>query len=426
MIKIGLLGFGTVGSGVAKVLQENFDTIQHKSGQAIYIKRILERDPQKCVQAGIPAETVTQDINDIIHDPDIDIVIELIGGIEPARTFIIEAMKNGKHVVTANKDLIALKGKELLHTAEEQQVDFYFEASVGGGIPVIMPLKQSLAANNIEAVIGILNGTTNYILTKMTVENRDYADVLAEAQALGYAEANPSSDVEGLDAARKIAILASISFNSRVTVNDVFVEGITKISPLDIRYARDMGYIIKLLAIAKEEHGSVQVSVYPALLPSNHPLSSVNDSFNAVFIHGDAVGDIMLYGRGAGQLPTASAVIGDVIEIVRNIEHNSTARIGCTCFAEKPLMPHREIKNKFYVRLNVVDKPGVLAVISSSFGENNVSIASVWQKSQDKNRAELVLITHKVKELDLEKALNSLADSDCVHNIDNVIRVEGD
>ena len=196
MIKIGLLGFGTVGSGVAKVLQENFDTIQHKSGQAIYIKRILERDPQKCVQAGIPAETVTQDINDIIHDPDIDIVIELIGGIEPARTFIIEAMKNGKHVVTANKDLIALKGKELLHTAEEQQVDFYFEASVGGGIPVIMPLKQSLAANNIEAVIGILNGTTNYILTKMTVENRDYADVLAEAQALGYAEANPSSDYE--------------------------------------------------------------------------------------------------------------------------------------------------------------------------------------------------------------------------------------
>lgn len=302
MINVGLLGCGTVGSGVVEVLQKNIDIIAQRTGDKIAIKKVLEKDRDKCRALGIAEDMRATDFNDIINDPDINIVVELIGGIEPAFTFIIEAMRAGKHVVTANKDLIAVKGKELFETAEENRIDFYFEASVAGGIPIVYPLKQSLAGNRIQEVIGILNGTTNYILTKMSLEGLEFSQVLAEAQQLGYAESDPTADVEGLDAARKIAILSSIAFNSRTTLDDVYVEGITSITPADIKYARELGYVIKLLAIAKEdEEGRIQARVHPAFLPLNHPLAAVNDVFNAVFVRGDAVGEIMHYGRGQGR-----------------------------------------------------------------------------------------------------------------------------
>jgi homoserine dehydrogenase len=426
MIQIGLLGCGTVGSGVVKLLEKNAATIAQRSGDEVVIRRVLEQDVDKCLALGIEPDRITSNFEDIVNDPEIDIVVELIGGIEPASTYILEAMCQGKHVVTANKDLIAVNGQALFETAEKHQVDFYFEASVGGGIPIVYPLKQSLAGNQIQQVIGILNGTTNYILTKMSRQGLDYQQVLEEAQALGYAEADPTSDVSGLDAARKIAILSSIAFNSRVTLDDVYVEGITGITAEDIRYAHELGFVIKLLAIAKENKwGQIQVRVHPAFLPANHPLAAVNDVFNAVYVQGDAVGEIMHFGRGAGQMPTASAVVGDVIEIVRNLNHHTNARIGCTCYEQKPIVSINELEVEYYIRMRVTDRPGVLAGIAGVFGNNNVSIATVLQKSSDDNMAELIMITHRVREKSLRDALAVLSGMSIVSQINSVIRLEG-
>lgn len=426
MIKIGLLGCGTVGSGVVKLLNKNAELIRLRSGDDIVIKKVLERDPEKCLELGLEPDMITQNWSDIRDDAEIDIVVELIGGIEPAFQFVTEAMKQGKHVVSANKDLIAVKGRELFDTASENGVDFYFEASVAGGIPIVYPMKQSLAGNEVNEVIGILNGTTNYILTRMTREQSDFSEVLAEAQQLGYAEADPTSDVEGLDAARKIAILSSIAFNSRVTLDDVYVEGITSITAEDIKYASELGYVIKLLAIAKQnQQGQLQIRVHPAFLPDNHPLAAVNDVFNAVFVNGDAVGEIMHYGRGAGQMPTASAVAGDIIEITRNKKNNSIARIGCTCFEEKTVLDINQLSAEYYIRMTVKDRPGVLAAIAGVFGNHNVSLATVLQKGRGKNDAELVLITHEVMEKDLRDSLKVIEGMDIVGAINNVIRMEG-
>ncbi|PKM77026.1 MAG: homoserine dehydrogenase [Firmicutes bacterium HGW-Firmicutes-15] len=425
MINIGLLGCGTVGGGVVKLLAKNQEIIAKKTGAEIMIKKVLERDQQKCLQIGIDHSMIVSRVEDIIDDDAIDIVVELIGGIEPAYSFITAAMNKGKHVVTANKDLIAIKGKELFDTAQANNVDFYFEASVAGGIPIIYPLKQSLAGNHIEEVIGILNGTTNYILTKMSQEGRDYNEVLYEAQALGYAESDPTADVGGLDAARKIAILSSIAFNSRVTLDDVYVEGITAITPRDIQYARELGYVVKLLAIAKEVDGKIQARVHPAFIPFNHPLAFVNDVFNAVFVRGDAVGEIMHYGRGAGEMPTASAVLGDIIEVGRNMAYHTSARIGCTCYEEKVILTISELNAQYYIRMTVTDRPGVLAGIAGVFGNNDVSIASVLQKTSRENMAELILITHTVKEKDLQDSLTVLKGMSIVGEINNVVRLEG-
>jgi len=375
---------------------------------------------------GLAPEIITQNWSDIRDDAEIDIVVELIGGIEPAFQFVTEAMKQGKHVVSANKDLIAVRGRELFDTASENGVDFYFEASVAGGIPIVYPMKQSLAGNEINEVIGILNGTTNYVLTRMSREQSDFSEVLAEAQQLGYAEADPTSDIEGLDAARKIAILSSIAFNSRVTLDDVYVEGITSITAEDIKYAAELGYVIKLLAIAKQDdQGQLQIRVHPAFLPDNHPLAAVNDVFNAVFVNGDAVGEIMHYGRGAGQMPTASAVAGDIIEITRNIKNNNIARIGCTCYEEKTVLDINQLNAEYYIRMTVKDRPGVLAAIAGVFGNYNVSLATVLQKGRGENDAELVMITHNVKEKDLRDSLKVLEGMNIVAEINNVIRMEG-
>jgi homoserine dehydrogenase len=426
MINVGLLGCGTVGSGVVKLLDQNQEIITKRTGDTIRLKSVLEKDIEKCLALGLNEEMVVADFSKIVDDKEIDIVVELIGGIEPAFNYIKEAMKKGKHVVTANKDLIAVKGEELFKTAKENNVDFYFEASVAGGIPIIFPLKQSLAGNKIKEVIGILNGTTNYILTKMTKQGCNFDETLIEAQELGYAEADPSSDVCGLDAARKIAILASIAFNNRVTLDKVYVEGITSITAADIKYAGELGYVIKLLAITKEdEEGQIQARVHPAFLPKNHPLANVNDVFNAVFVKGDAVGEIMHYGRGAGQMPTASAVVGDLVEVSRNIIQNINARIGCTCFDEKPVLSINDLEVEFYIRMNVIDRPGVLAGIAGVFGNNSVSIATVLQKTSKQGKAELILITHKVMEQNLRNALSLLDGMSIVHEINNVIRLEG-
>ena len=334
VIRAALLGFGTVGTGVYKVLEKQKEEMIPKLGSQLEISKILVRNLQKAASKVKNPEILTNNWDEIVKDPEIDIVIELIGGIEPARTYILDALNAGKHVVTANKDLIAAHGKELLDAAEANHVDFLFEAAVAGGIPIIRPLKECLAGNHMAEVMGIVNGTTNFILTKMTQDGMEFKDALALATELGYAEADPTADIEGLDAGRKVAILASVAFNSRVVFD---IEGITKITAKDIKYAKEMGCDIKLLGVAKNTGDGVEAYVCPMLIPSSHPLASVNDSYNAVFVNGDAVENAMFYGRGAGELPTASAVVGDLFEIVRNIQANCCARIGCTCYKELPV-----------------------------------------------------------------------------------------
>ena len=424
IVQIGLLGFGTVGTGVVRVLTDNSQLIAQRAGTAIAIKKILVRDLTKKRALSTAAE-MTTDPAAVLGDPEIDIVVELLGGEEPARTLMLEALNRGKHVVTANKDVMAKYGRELFEAAEKNNVNLLFEASVGGGIPIIRPLKRCLAANRISEVMGIVNGTTNYMLDKMTAEGMDFATVLAEAQAKGYAEADPTADVGGLDAARKIAILASIAFGTRVRLDDVSAEGITKIEPEDIDYGRELGYVIKLLAIAQETEKGVNARVHPAFIPTTHPLAAVRDAFNAIFIHGDAVGDTMFYGRGAGSLPTASAVCADIMEAARDIVHNSSNRILCTCFEEKRISPISETESPYYIRLLAEDKPGVMAAIAGAVGAQQVSLNSVIQKRRVGTRAEIVLITYKVKDADLQLAVQTLSGLSVVNKVSTVIRVVG-
>jgi len=425
-IKVGLLGLGTVGTGVAKVLINNQDSIAKKVGKPVELAKVLVSNTKKQRIITLPDGILTDRPEDILDNPEISIIVEVMGGIEPAKDFIIRALENDKHVVTANKDLIAIHGKDLFDAARNKNSDLFFEASVAGGIPIIRPLKECLAGNRLEQVMGIINGTTNYILTKMTLEGSDFSRVLKEAQDLGYAEADPTADIEGYDAARKIAILASVAFGTRVTFSDVYVEGITRITAEDIQYAKDLGYVIKLLGIAKNINGQVEVRVHPAFIPKNHPLAAVNDVFNAIFIKGDAIGEAMFYGRGAGEMPTASAVVGDIVAAARDIVYGVTGRISCTCFEEKPIIKIGEIQSEYYLRLKVTDKPGVLASIAGVFGNHDVSIASVVQKSTGKNgKAEIVLITHKVNENSIRDALQIIGGMSIVNTISNVIRVEG-
>ena len=420
-IKAALLGLGTVGGGVYKLVQRQKEEMVKKSGANLEITRILVHNMNK-QREGVDASLLTDNWKEIVEDPEISIVIEVMGGIEPAKTMILEALCAGKNVVTANKDLVAVHGRELLDAAQENQVDFLFEAAVAGGIPIIRPLKQCLAANEIDEVIGIVNGTTNYILTKMFEDGMDFSEALAKATELGYAEADPTADVEGLDAGRKVAILASIAFHSRVVFDDVYTEGITKISAKDVAYAKEFGSVIKLFGVAHNREDGIEVAVYPMMLPKNHPLASVRDSFNAVFVHGDALDDAMFYGRGAGELPTASAVMGDVIDIIRDIQFSCTGRISCTCYKNTPVKSSDDVKNKFFVRMQVTNKPGVLARIASMFGEHKVSISKVIQKVITDGVAELVIVTEAVKEYHMQDALMHLREMDTTQEISSVIR----
>lgn len=422
-IKIGLLGAGTIGGSVIKFLNENRAIISQRANADIEIKNILvlPREIPALHEKNLPA---TDNYDEILNDPEIKIVIELMGGINPAKDFILKAMNHGKNVVTANKDVVAQFGAELFETAEKNQVDFLFEAAVGGAIPIIMPLKRSLTANKITEILGIVNGTTNYMLTKMSEDGADYETVLKEAQSKGYAERNPAADVEGKDAARKIAILASLAFNSRVTFENVSVEGITKITPQDIAHAEKLGYVVKLLAIGKESDLGIDVRVHPVLLEKNHPLASVNGVLNAIFVRGIPIGEAMFYGPGAGE-PTASAVISDIIEIVRGIQLNSVGRFGCTCYENKKFCPIAETVSSYYMRLLVDDKPGVLGKIATTFGDAGVSLKSVMQSEcAPENHAEIIVVTHEVKHKNILQAQDALKNLEVVDEIRSIIRVE--
>lgn len=420
-IKIGLLGLGTVGTGVYKLIGRRADIMDKTIGAELEIKKILVHNMNK-KREGIDPSLLTDDWREIIEDDEIQIVVEVMGGMEPAKTIILEALRAGKNVVSANKDLIAEEGRILLDTAQKNGKDFLFEAAVAGGIPIIRPLKQCLAANEISDVLGIVNGTTNYILTKMFEDGMEFEDALRQAQELGYAEADPTADVEGLDAGRKVAIMASIAFHSRVVFSDVYTEGITKITAADIEYAREFDSVIKLLGVARSTETGIEVGVYPMMIGKDHPLASVRDSFNAVFIHGDAVDDAMFYGRGAGEMPTASAVVGDVIDAARDLAYGCTGRISCTCYRQIPVKDFGEVENKFFLRMQVENRPGVLAQIACVFGEHNVSIARVVQKNARKDQAELVIVTEKVKEKHMKNALGELGGMDSISEISSVIR----
>lgn len=423
-INIALLGLGTVGQGIVNVLKENNHEISQKVGFPINIKTVLVRNIEKA-KAFDDNLNLTTDFSDIINDAEINIVVEVMGGENPARQYMLQALQAKKHVITANKDVVALHGREMFEAAAAHKVDFMFEASVGGGIPIIRPLKQCLTANKITEVMGIVNGTTNYMLTKMSNEGMDYTQVLKEAQEKGYAESDPTADVGGLDAARKLAILSSIAFNTKVSLNDVYVEGITKITPDDIKYAKELGYVVKLLAIAKDNvDNGIEVRVHPAFISNKHPLSSVNDVFNAIYINGNAVGEAMFYGRGAGSLPTASAVVADVIDVARNIVHDMSGRILCTCFEDKKIASIDESISSYYIRLLVKDEPGVLALIAGAFGDQKVSLGSVIQKQKLNNQAELVLLTGAISDVNIQKALTNIKSLNVVTEVYNVIRVE--
>jgi homoserine dehydrogenase len=424
VVRIGLLGCGHVGSALVRLITEQGDEIEARTGVRLEVARVAVRNLSRERDVALPASTFTNDGGAVAGDPDVDLVVEVIGGIEPARELIVEALKAGKPVVTANKELLANVGKELFETAESAGVDLLFEASVAGGIPLIRPLRESLAGDRIARVMGIVNGTTNYILTRMAEAGATFSDALAEAQTLGYAERDPTADVEGFDAAAKAAIIATIAFGARVVAGDVYREGISELTDADIASAKDLGYTVKLLAVAEEDESGVAVRVHPTMIPLHHPLASVRESFNAVFIEADAVGELMLYGRGAGGGPTASAVLGDVIDAAKNLVSGGRgATIGA--LARKPVRPIDAVESQFYLQLEVADQPGVLAAIAAQFGEHSVSIKSMQQIGIGDD-ARLIFITHRARESDLRKTVHALRDVASVHKVGSVLRVMGD
>ncbi len=425
-VRVGILGFGVVGGGTFDVLTRNREAIARRLGAPLRVARIADIDWERERDLDVPEEIRTTDAADVYAGDDIDIVVETIGGIEPAADFVLHAIANGKSVVTSNKEMMARRGAEILDAAAEHDVDVAFEGAVGGTIPIIRALKESLEANRIEEVTGILNGTTNYILTRMTDEGSAYDDMLAEAQRLGYAEQDPTNDVEGIDAKYKIAILSAIAFGHRINYDVIHCEGISQIATEDIDYATEMGYVIKLLATARRAGEQIDVRVHPALVALAHPLAQVNGVFNGVWVFGDACDEVMLYGRGAGALPTGSAVAGDVLDCARNIISGSRNRVPCTCAGEATIKPVDEVETRNYVRMRVKDRPGVLGTIATVFGQEGVSIESMVQHGGAVNgTAEIVWIMHEGPERNLRSALGAIGQLGIVDEICSVIRVVG-
>lgn len=421
-IKIGIMGFGTVGTGTYKVLTENLDIIRNQVGAEIVTEKILVRNRDKKRAVNVLDSIITTDPEDIIDNPEIDIVVELMGGQEPAYSYIMKALDNGKHVVTANKELMAKRGREILDKADRSGKSFGFEASVCGGIPIIRAFKRSLCSDKVTRIMGIVNGTTNYILTKMAQEGSEYDEALREAQVKGYAEADPTADVEGFDAAYKMAILASIGFHSKVDINKVRREGISRVSKRDIEYGKELGWTIKLLGIAQEMEDKLEVGVSPVMLPKDHPLALVNGVNNAVFVNSEAVGELMFYGPGAGQMATGNSVAADIMDTARQIVLGNNMQTNCSCFADKAFS--EEYRFSFYTRINVINKPGVLAKIADVFGSYGVSLESVLQKKTEGERAEIVWITSKVEESSFIQAIESIKCLDVVNEVSSIIRVE--
>jgi homoserine dehydrogenase len=423
-VNVGLIGLGTVGSGVAEIFGRHTEDFRRRAGVDIRLVRYADRDAGRAAALGLPEGSFTTDAFELIDDPELDIVIELIGGTGVARDVVLTALNSGKSVVTANKALIATHGQEVMDAAAANGVDIAFEASVGGGIPIISPLKHCLVSNEITSVMGIVNGTTNYMLTRMAEDGLDYDSALAEAQAKGFAEADPTADVDGLDAAAKIAILASIAFNSRVVMDEVPAEGIRSVSAADVAYAAEMGYAIKLLAIARRTPGGIDIRVHPTMIRMSHPMASVNGVYNAIYVVGDAVGETMFFGEGAGSLPAASAVVGDVIEVARHISRGCLGLVGCTCNEELPVRDMGELETAYYLRLRVADQPGVFGQVATAFGNHGVSLASVIQKGADEPTAEIVYVTHRANERAVRQALAEIEALEIVESVDTVLRVE--
>ncbi|MGA2525119.1 MAG: homoserine dehydrogenase [Smithellaceae bacterium] len=429
-INIGLIGLGNIGTGVVKLLQQNEELITRKLGAKLVLKKIADIDITTPRAVKLNKNQLTTDAKEIINDKDISIIIELMGGYEPARTLLLEAISQGKHIVTANKALLATHGNEIFLAAEQKGIDIGFEASVGGTIPIIKTLKESLVANKINSILGIMNGTSNFILTKMTDEDKKFDVVLKEAQALGFAEADPTFDVEGIDTAHKLAITLSLAYGEKINLKEIYCEGITKIGSEDIAFAKELGYRIKLLAIAIMKNYVVEARIHPTMIPSAHLLANVNQNYNAFHIVGDASGPVFLFGQGSGMMPTASAVLSDIIDIARNILKGISGRtplrsINEAAMGDIKLKPMDEIETKYYFRFSAVDRPGVLSKISGILGENNISIATVIQKARIENSAvPVVMTTYKAKEKNVREALKKIDKLDIVLDKTILIRIE--
>jgi len=422
-MKIAILGMGNVGTGVYQILQENKDEIFKYLGSDIEVSKVLVRTINKDRRVSINNEILTDDFDDILMDKDIKIVVELMGGIDPSYEYIKKAISHGKHIVTANKAIMATHGKELNTLAKKNGVFIKYEASVGGGIPIINTLMESLAANKIEEIIGIINGTTNYILTQMTNEDLSFESALKLAQDNGYAEADPTSDIEGEDAAFKISILTSIAYGINISSSAIEREGITKIKKSDIEYATELGYKIKLLAVSKRNEDGLEIYVYPALVPNEHPLAAINNEFNALFVRGNAVGELLLCGKGAGSLPTGSAVLADILSVAKAIKNDLGNNVEADDI-EKSIEVKGIGKSQYYIRLQVVDKPGVLGNIAMNFGKYGISLDSVVQKGKDERTVPLVFITHDVEKEVLDKALEEVKDYEYIEKIATILKVE--
>lgn len=430
-LNVGLLGFGTIGTGVVKVLQQNAKVIEARLGAPVRLLKIADLDIKTDRGVTLSAGQLTSDVNDVLEDPDVDVVIELIGGYEPARTFVLRAIENGKHVVTANKALLALHGEEIFAAAAQKGVEVMFEAAVGGGIPIITSLKENLGANRFQSIFGILNGTCNYILTRMTNEGEEFSSVLKDAQQAGYAEADPTFDVEGVDTAHKLSLLVSLCFGTRIEFKQIYAEGISRISSLDIQFARQFGYKIKLLAIGKM-HGddSIEARVHPTMIPEHYPLADVDEAFNAVRVTGDFVGPVMQYGLGAGMDATASAVVGDAMTLGRNRgAGNGPRSYGYGCLPETlqdlPVRSMDDISTQYYLRFTTVDQPGVLAAISGKLGEYGISIVSMIQPERRNDGAvPIVIMTHQATEKDIQSALKDIDQLQIIQEPSHLIRIE--
>jgi homoserine dehydrogenase len=424
-ITVGLLGLGTVGSGVIEILRDHKERIEHKTGCDVTIKSVLVNDVSKPRE--VPADTqLTDQYEDITRDPEIDVIVEVMGGIDHTLTILLEAIEHGKHIVTANKDLVAQHGEQLFEACQKHNCDLYYEASVAGGIPIIRSIMDGLSSDRIRKMMGIVNGTTNYIMTKMAQDGVDFDSVLKEAQELGFAEADPTADVDGLDAARKMTILSILGFSMPCNLEDVDIKGIRGISSDDITYAEELGYRIKLIGIAENDHNGISVSVEPTLLPIQHPLSSVNDEYNAVYVYGDAVGETMFYGPGAGKLPTATAVVADLIAVLKNIRLGTTGTAYVQPQFPKQVKTKKEQLTKKYLRLHVDDQAGMLKELTNIFAQYGISFDQFIQRStEEEGERELMMVTHQVSEEDFEKAKQDLEGLSSVRQIDSIYRVEG-
>lgn len=425
-IKVGLLGLGTVGTGVVRIVEGHQEDLQRQVGCPIRIERILVQSKGKARNIAIDPKKLTDDPWEIINNPEIDVVVEVMGGIELAKTYILESLERGKHVVTANKDLMALHGTEIVAKAAQKGCDVLYEASVAGGVPILRTLVEGFSSDRITKIMGIVNGTTNYILTKMSQEGAAYDDVLKEAQQLGYAEADPTSDVEGLDAAYKMTILGTLGFHANVALQDVEVKGITNVTKEDIAYGKRLGYEVKLLGIAECLDDCISLSVQPTMVKKTHPLASVNGVFNAIYVYGEAMGETMFYGPGAGEMPTATSIVADLVAVVKNLKLGVNGQRAAVAYKEKKLKTDEQISNKYFLLLHVDDKAGVLAQITQVFAEHEVSLESVLQHPNPSNpKAEIIIITHDASKASMKKVLNHFENLSVIDKVKSIYRVEG-